>query len=545
MLPGPPASQNSHDPLPHHSFLAWIAATAEPVLGRLIALASVGVLVTSLLYYGAHTPQRITGFLTPKGLQQLIFAAHVPFIVAFIGYLVAILEVNNVHEKRVQESHQRIFGVPPSRPRRTMRQATQLLKQFKTYFLLFWVSMFFLYLAFLVIALIRPKPLPPVLVTVPAREATVLLKSQVVDDAPHDSGPEANRTPGQTKDVMPPARSVQASLSEYEVQVHKLEGAPSDPACWPDVYRQVTEAPIRSWSEAFWHVLPEYVPFALNTLTLPAIVACLSLLYLPYQSRRERMRQRRFRNMCSLSLCALTMLYPLMLSIASGPAGYTHRALLGYTTLFNAISGTVYCVLVALLVARLDSKLIGLPSRLVVVLYSYAGVQPLFVVFAQEGDVNELIKTFVLATVFMLKIYFFFIIAYAMQTGRLLNYFYCFPTLNRRASSMFDNPYELRVVRHAAEAFGFVIYRKQKPVYSTERESGSREECEREASAARELMRNQESYKLRGELGSVTVEVVGPQGLVCSSADQRSFDDAEELVAESIEMIPYCAVRRK
>src|SRR6185503_15541898 len=87
-----------------------------------------------------------------------------------------------------------------------------------------------------------------------------------------------------------------------------------------------------------------------------------------------------------------------------------------------------------LLIARLDSKLVGLPSWLISILYSYAAAQPLFVVFElNQTEVFDKITTGVLIFVFVSKIYFFLIITYALQTGKMLNYLSCFPILEKRA----------------------------------------------------------------------------------------------------------------
>jgi len=539
------ASHTAGEKPPHHSFLTWITASTAPVVGQFIGLCSVGVLITSLLYYGTHQDQRIKELLTAEGLQLLIFAAHVPFLAFCIFYMVAILGVNDVGAQRVRDTHERIFGMPPMRPADALTGAKMLLGRFKTYFLWFWIIMLALYLSFLIIALIGHKPSEPLTVEVPGHVAYVDLRKPASREGLHD---EPLETHDRTVMSTPPKETVvtvQAILLKYEATVKKVEVTATPLGGAQDIYSQMEEFSCHEWWPAFRHVLVDFIPFALNTLSLAPILACQLLLSMSNQSRRERLRQKQVTALSGLSLSALIILYPLLLSVTSRDGVYSNRDLLEYTTMANAISGTLNAIVLALLIARLDSKLIGLPSLLVSFLYFYAAVQPLFVVFAQEGLVNEYIKTFVLLAVFVSKIHFFLIIAFAMQTGRMLNYFYCFPTLNRRANSMFSNLFELRVLRHTAKAYGFLICRGKDTVFSTDREYDSWAACTAAANVALTLMRDPKAYEIRSELGSFTVDVRSKHGVVCSSVDQESHDDADDLVSESVEMVPWCVVRRR
>lgn len=61
-------------------------------------------------------------------------------------------------------------------------------------------------------------------------------------------------------------------------------------------------------------------------------------------------------------------------------------------------------------------------------------MQPLFLVFElTDSERLDTIATLVLIFVFISKIYFFLIIFYALQTGKMLNYLVCFPILRKRA----------------------------------------------------------------------------------------------------------------
>ena len=88
-----------------------------------------------------------------------------------------------------------------------------------------------------------------------------------------------------------------------------------------------------------------------------------------------------------------------------------------------ALSGIVYMIVVALLVSTLDNKIIGLPSYLICILFIYAAIQPLEFVFIKKQDAGDaFISVTILFFAFILKVYFFSIISYATQTGRLLNF---------------------------------------------------------------------------------------------------------------------------
>jgi hypothetical protein len=92
--------------------------------------------------------------------------------------------------------------------------------------------------------------------------------------------------------------------------------------------------------------------------------------------------------------------------------------------LSKAVIGIANMIAFSLLISKLDSKLIGLPSWLIAILFGYAAIQLSDISTAGESLADKMIATtdYLLALIF--KIYYFLILAYAMQTGRLLNYFY-------------------------------------------------------------------------------------------------------------------------
>lgn len=90
-------------------------------------------------------------------------------------------------------------------------------------------------------------------------------------------------------------------------------------------------------------------------------------------------------------------------------------------TLLESTSGVINMIAISMLVARMDSKLIGIASGLISIIYGYAVIQSLSPLFSQHPVISS--TSYLL--VFVFKIYFFIIVIYALQTGRMLNFFCC------------------------------------------------------------------------------------------------------------------------
>jgi len=238
----------------------------------------------------------------------------------------------------------------------------------------------------------------------------------------------------------------------------------------------------------------------------------------------------------------LTLSLPLLLSMGSR-VSITASSLTSYFTVFDAMSGILNAIVLALLIARLDSKLIGLPSWLIGLLYCYSAVQPLFAVFEQPAPVFQSIQSFVLISVFVFKVYFFLIIMFTLQTGRMLNYLFCFPFLNRRVDSIFENQFEIKIEREHGQ-YRFSIMKHNSLVYSTDHCSGTQEECDTHVEEIREAMKERQSYHRKAQSGTHWVEIKTNGSVRCHSIGLRSEMDVEDLILESIEKIPYCKYTR-
>jgi len=100
----------------------------------------------------------------------------------------------------------------------------------------------------------------------------------------------------------------------------------------------------------------------------------------------------------------------------------------GAPAAFGWVSGLSACLATALLVGRLDSKLINLPTWVIVVLYGYAAIQPGWPTFDQSVAARALLLNVALA----MKFLFFLLIYWLYSSGVFLFYI-------DRVSQIWDN----------------------------------------------------------------------------------------------------------
>lgn len=291
--------------------------------------------------------------------------------------------------------------------------------------------------------------------------------------------------------------------------------------------------------EALRYLLFPFLTYALNNLSMLFAFLCFIIMYLPAYNRRSNKKHYLLVRNYSLLAFFLTAAFPLLLSTVYHD-GFNGPTLEKYVATFYGISGILNSVVLALLIGRLDSKLIGLPSWLVCILYFYAAVQPLFVVFDLTGDIFNAIQTIVLLVVFAFKVYFFLIIIYALQMGRLLNYLLCFPHLSLRVNSVFENQFEMKANQLGEHSFKISITKKNTDVYVMDRSLKTSTGCEERATKLRELMGRRDSYHLRELGGTHWIEVRDGNHKLCHSVSLKSEDEAWDLVEESIVKMPFC-----
>lgn len=240
----------------------------------------------------------------------------------------------------------------------------------------------------------------------------------------------------------------------------------------------------------------------------------------------------------------LVLSFPLVILSERANFASDGSLLINYFTVFYTISGIMNAIVLAMLIARLDSKLIGLRSWLILILYGYSGVQPLFAVFEQPAAVFQGIQTFVLIAVFLLKVYFFLIIFYALQTGRMLNYVVCFPIMKRLVDSIFENQYEIKEKRESTTSFRWFITNNDRQAYEADKSFGSREDCEKYIEKLRKVAEFKESYVRKNKFGTHWIEIIADGEVLCRSMDMRSSQEVEELIEDSVEKLPYCKFAR-
>jgi hypothetical protein len=255
-------------------------------------------------------------------------------------------------------------------------------------------------------------------------------------------------------------------------------------------------------------------------------------------------------------IALLIAVFPLLLFILGAPK-LLDSNMRGYATVFHGVTGTLSAVVLALLIARMDSKLFHLPLWSIGMLFAYASIQPLFVAFALNANVLNMVQTSVLTAAFGLKICFFLIIGRSLQNGSALNYLVCFPFLRERVDSIFENQYEIRLAKDENK-FTFSIFKKNELYYSTGIRFETRKEGDEFVHYLRKQMQQRDAYlpPPKGkdtdlpsleESGTYWVELrsdAPARKLLCESIPLKSEEEAQDLIAESMDRIPYCKYNR-
>lgn len=279
--------------------------------------------------------------------------------------------------------------------------------------------------------------------------------------------------------------------------------------------------------------------FVLSSLNLLFVFWCFVILYLPAYDSQSANRQKLLIHHSLFIVVVFIAVFPLFSFLVP------RYGLENYDAVFEGAVGTLSAVALALLIARLDSKLIGLSSWLICILLAYSAIQPLSVVFHQHPAALQTIKTSVLLAALGFKICFFLIILHTLQSGRILRYLVCFPFLNKRVDSIFENQFEIKTYREKEHAFTFSIWKKNSLVYSTDTVSTNRKECDKRIRKLQRLMKTEKAYAYGKESGTHWVEVRDSRhDLICESTPLRSKDEARDLIEESMDKIPYCKYNR-
>jgi preprotein translocase subunit SecG len=320
-----------------------------------------------------------------------------------------------------------------------------------------------------------------------------------------------------------------------------------------EALNRLTETVVYSTTGALIKLGYPFLGFMLNTINLGFLFCCFVILYIPAYDEKSDKRQRLIIHYAGFVVTMLILSFPLLsFSITSRPHVWAD-SLESYQAIFDGVVGTLSALALALLIARLDSKLIGLKTGYVVILFSYAAIQPLYVVFHQRNEAFDTIKTSVLLAAFGFKICLFLVIFHMLLSGSLLRYLLCFPFLNKRVDSIFENQFDIRIYRQHDQSFTFEVRKKNALVYSSNHSSNTRNECDKRIEYLRELIKYDEDRKdvekyLRMPpqvAGTVWVELRDAAGdLILESAPLRSKEEADDLILQSIDKIPYCKYSR-
>jgi hypothetical protein len=303
-------------------------------------------------------------------------------------------------------------------------------------------------------------------------------------------------------------------------------------------------------------LLYPFLEFSFATLNLLFIFWCFVVLRSPAFNKRTDKRQKLLVNYSGFVVALLIAGFPLLLFRIGSPKLLEESDMRSYATVFDGVTGTLSAVVLALLIARMDSKFFGLSPWLIGMLFAYAAIQPLFVAFALNVAVLKMVQTSVLTTALGLKICFFLIVAHSLQSGKVLNYLVCFPFLKERVDSIFENQFEIRLARAENNSFTFSILKKNELHYSTAIRLQSKEACDKFVRYLREQMKERKAYlpppkgtkadfPPREEAGTHWVELRSDNGkVICESSPLKSEEEAHDLIAESMDKIPYCKYNR-
>jgi len=183
-----------------------------------------------------------------------------------------------------------------------------------------------------------------------------------------------------------------------------------------------------------------FLTFMGETLTLLVIFQCFAALLYP---GRDGASRRKYRVLVRFSRCVTALLlaaFPLLLStVVYGE--HATITLSEFRVLFGGLVGALSAVGLALFIARLDSKLMALPTWQITILLTYAAIQPLEVTFYLVGQDYESIAMGAMIAGLCFKVSLFLVVQYLMQSGALWTYADCFPILCRRIDSIFENQF--------------------------------------------------------------------------------------------------------
>jgi len=471
------------------------------ILCALLGWLGIIYFVASLLYYAGRLGSDDIGLIfSPQARYVMIFLN----LVALLVIIFVLIKVPRNYGSADSDAVTLRTVFP--RDLELAKKTKNPVKRFQRYFLMFWLVMFAFYVALAFqqyIEYVNDIKLPPPVIISTLEDALVVSKTSLRDS--------------------------------QTILTSALDAKRREPA----LPRSMVASSL----------LYPWFSFLLNNLMVLFVFLCFTVLYVSVGDRQVDAKHALLRNYSILVCVLLTMLFPLPLFFIE-KSTLTQTSLTTVITVFAAIGGTLNAVALALLIARLDSRLIRLPTSVISVLYSYSALQPLFVVFAPEGNVFRAIETSALATALIFKVCLVVIIVYAWQSARFEDYLVYFPFLNSRVNSIFDNQFEIKTYGTHRGKFKYSIFKGNVEKYKTDETFDTRVECDTAVGDVRSLMKEKANYgdpqKVHGTYW-VQVEKLNKANereVICESTSLRSEAEAKELIEESIEMVPYCKYDR-
>jgi uncharacterized protein YegP (UPF0339 family) len=399
-------------------------------------------------------------------------------------------------------------------------------KSFTHYFRLFWISLLLLYTAMWLSG--RGETTKPYesfdcpVAAVGQEMAAALSNEQPVQ-------PSASSEHSQT-----PAAQVHSSGA---TPVKKSEATPTPSP-------QVAEK-LLSIHEMDKNVKYSFVFFVLNNFTVLILFWCFTVLYIPADDGRFDEKHRLLRNYAVLVFVLLTVLVPLLAVIVKGNA-FTPSDADKIPTILGAIGGTLNAVAFALLIARLDSRIIGLRSLLVTVLYGYAALQPLFITFNQPSNLLKFVATSAMIAAFVFKICLVLMVGHIRRSGGLIDYLWFFPVISNSVNSIFGNQFEIKAYSPKPGSFTFSIFNNNVETYRASEMYDTRAKCDHAIKTVVDAMKKKGNYSSEAEKlqGIHWIQVSLDGQLLCESKGLRSQSEADELIDESIDNVPNCKYDR-
>jgi uncharacterized protein YegP (UPF0339 family) len=288
-----------------------------------------------------------------------------------------------------------------------------------------------------------------------------------------------------------------------------------------------------------------FVFLVINNFSVLCVFWCFTVLYIPADDKKFVEKRHLLRNYAGLICVLLTVLAPLLAIIVTGNR-FTQSEVEKIPTVLGALGGTLNAVAFALLIGRLDSRIIGLRALLVTVLYAYAALQPLFVTFNQPSNLLKFIATSAMIAAFIFKICLVLMVGHVRRSDGLIDYLWIFPALNSSVNSVFSNQFEIKVYSRKPGLFTFSIFNKNVETYRATEMYTDRARCDAGIKVLVKAMEKRENYSAHPKKlqGTYWLTVRSRGHLICESTGLRSQKQANELIYDSIAKIPYCKYDR-